>query len=474
MTALHTELTLRNFSSYAALAFTIGLVTVGFGAIDLLMVGVLGFTHVAAVGQGGLIATCILAAFIGFVDVFATRLAAAEGSGDRRARQIGLSLGFLCAVLLCAAAAIVAGMLIHPALVLMQQVDALIDPINAYVVHRLYGVAPSLIYMAANEALKISGLRTRAFHILLFGFAANAGLNALFLYTPAAALFDSPEAAVAVATVLVNIAMGAIAALVWIRHVKAPPSEERVGIWKLARLNLGFLFRTAPGISARILNDYASSVIPILFIGTMNTATVAAAAVATKIYTLFCRVPQAAFAASFVYYSYGLEAREGKPDSEDSRRVIRTLLRYAAWPTAIAMVATLAASPWLVRLFGGGIDMPLARSLLLAYLLFVPLYFFEHFYGELLTAHARAGLLFGASTAATYPPHDPDRLHLGFPGGFCLFRYPRQRCRRGVARFRLLVTVPPACTGNRERSQCMTVSWHSGTWSDQRRKERRA
>ena len=124
----------------------------------------------------------------------------------------------------------------------MQQVDELIDPINAYVVHRLYGVAPSLIYMAASEALKISGLRTRALHILLFGFAANAGLNALFLYTPTAALFDSPEAAVAVATMLVNIAMDAIAALVWIRHVKAPPSEERVGIWKLARLNLGFLF----------------------------------------------------------------------------------------------------------------------------------------------------------------------------------------------------------------------------------------
>ena len=200
----------------------------------------------------------------------------------------------------------------------------------------------------------------------------------------------------------------------------------------------------------------------------MNT--VAAAAVATKIYTLFCRLPQAAFAASFVYYSYELEAREGKPDSEDSRRVIRTLLRCAAWPTAIALVATLAASPWLVRLlFGGGIDMPLARSLLLAYLL----YFFEHFYGELLTANARAGLLFSTSTAATYLLTIPIAYISVFlaDSAFSLSsaKVSPWRCSLSSTGHN-----SAACTDGKERSQCMTVSRHSGTWSDQRRKEQRA
>ena len=72
-------------------------------------------------------------------------------------------------------------------------------------------------------------------------------------------------------------------------------------------------------------------------------------------------------------------------------------------PTAFAFAATLATSSWLVQFFSGGsIDGFLARNLLLAYMLFVPFYFFEQFYGELLTAHARSGLLFRASIAATY------------------------------------------------------------------------
>ena len=398
----HTELTIRNFSGYAALAFAVGLVTVGFGAIDLLMVGVLGVAHVAAVGQGDLIVTCILAALVGFVDIFAARLAAAEGAGDRGARQIGLAAGFLCAVVLCALLAFAVSALIRPTLVMLRQVDELIDPINAYVVHRLFGTAPFLIYMAASEALKISGQRTRALHILLFGFVANALFNALFLYTPAAGLFGSPEAAVAVATVLVHVLMGAIAVRIWIGHLRVPCAEERAEIRACARQNLAVLLRTAPGVGARILNDYAGTVVPILFIGTMNTSTVAATAVATKIYALFCRVPQSAFAACYVYYSYDLEAREKQPASEETRRVIRTLLRYAAIPTTTALSATLATSPWLARLFSGGdIDVSLTRNLLFAYLLFVPFYFFEQFYGELLTAHGRAGLLFRASTAAT-------------------------------------------------------------------------
>ena len=181
--------------------------------------------------------------------------------------------------------------------------------------------------------------------------------------------------------------MGAVAAHFWIGHLRVAATDERAEIWASARQNFAALLRIAPGVGARVLNDYAGTVVPILFIGTMNTSTVAATAVATKVYALFCRVPQAAFAACYVYYSYGIEEREKQPASEETRRIVRRLLRYAAMPTAFALAATLAASPWLVQLFGGGgIDVSLTRCLLLAYMLFVPFYFFEQFYGELLTA----------------------------------------------------------------------------------------
>ena len=403
MTDQHTKLTLRNYFSYATLAFVIGLVTVGFGAVDLLMVGPLGIVHVAGVGQGDLIVSCLMAGFLGFVDVFAARFAAAEGGRDRGGRQVGLALGFLGTVVLCAVLAFALTWLVQPALVLMQQVDELVVPITDYVAHRLYGVAPFLVYLAASEALKISGQRTLALQILVAGLAANAGLNALFLYSPVSAYFASVESAVAVSTVLVHVAMAVAAAAIWLRLIGARSLIAHPDVWQHARGDLGFLMKTGPGISARLLNDYAGSVIPILFIGTMSTTTVAAAAIATKIYTIFCRVPQAAFSASFVYYSYGLEDWAGSANSQKAKAVIAQLRRYAAWPTAIALLVTLVSTPLLVRLFGGSeLDVGLAGLLLLAYLLFVPLYFFEQFYGELLTAHAKAGLLFKASTAATY------------------------------------------------------------------------
>ena len=294
-------------------------------------------------------------------------------------------------------------MLVQPGLVLARQVDELIAPITEYVAWRLYGTAPFLVYLAASEALKISGLRTHALRILLVGFCANAGLNALFLYSSGAPYFASPETAVATATVVVHVMMGAVAAFFWVKHFRSVSRDNNSQIPTVARREFTYLLRNAPGISARLLNDYAGSVIPILFIGTMNTTTVAAAAAATKIYTLFCRVPQAFFSATFVHYSYGLEKRAAELRSDETQKVIKRLMYYSAWPTAIALVMMLASSPSLVQLFGGnGIDVPLASSLLLAYLIFVPIYFFEQFYGELLTAHARAGLLFKASTMATY------------------------------------------------------------------------
>ncbi|MFM2484659.1 MATE family efflux transporter [Celerinatantimonas yamalensis] len=400
---MHTKFTLRNFSSYATLSFTIGLVTVGFGAIDLIMVSALGEVHVAGVGIGELIVTCILASMLGFVDVFAAKLAALEGSGAVRSKQLSLALGFLWSVLVCALLALILTALIQPALILFGQVKTLIRPITDYTEWRLLGTAPFLIYMAASEALKICGQRTRALHILIAGFIANAGLNALFLYTPVASFFASPEAAVAAGTVLVHLFMGVIAAWIWLSQIGMPPKTKRFEIVTGAWKNFAMLVTKAPGVMVRIFNDYVGSVIPMLFIGTISTQTAAAAAVATKIYTLFCRVPQATLSASYVYYSYDLAEHETHPASKKSADVVRRLFRYVALPTAIALVLTLLAAPAFIWVFGGGsVDSALVRSLLLAYLLFVPLYVIEQFYAELLTAHGCSGMLFGASSIATY------------------------------------------------------------------------
>lgn len=403
MSTSHTNLTPRNFYNFAAVSFSIGMATVGFGAVDLAMVGALGTQHVAAVGQGELIATTVLFGFVGFVDVFATRLAGAEGQGQRGVRQFALATGFLCVVGLCALVAFALTTIILPVLTFLQQVPELVMPISDYVKHRLYGAAPFLIFMAAREALKICGFRSRAMAILIFGLVANVVLNAVFLFTDAEALFSSPEAAVAVATVSVHALMALIAVLSWLKAIS--PAEKAASPLVVAHIlsDLAYLLRKGPGISARILNDYGGSLIPILLIGTLNTAVVAAAAVATTIFTLFCRVPQAVLSASFIYYSYGIEDRAACARSDATKPVVVSLMRYSAWPTLVALALTLVTLPWLVPFFGGAdIDERLAHVLVFAYLAPLPFYFFEQFYAELLTAEGRSGLLFLSSTVATY------------------------------------------------------------------------
>jgi Na+-driven multidrug efflux pump len=157
--------------------------------------------------------------------------------------------------------------------------------------------------------------------------------------------------------------------------------------------------RTAPGVGVRHLNDYAGTIIPLMFIGTIGVKVLASVVVAAKIYTMICRVPQACFSGTFVFYGYAL----GASRSTDLADTIRKLRLYAAVPTAVVTLATLALSPWLVGMFAtDGLDQDMARYLLFAYLLYMPAYFFEQFYGEMLTVHQRGGLLFSASTVVTY------------------------------------------------------------------------
>lgn len=397
---MHTQLTLRNFSSYAFLAFTISLVDVGFGALDLYMVSGLGLAHVAAVGQGDLIAACILTTLLGIIDIFCARLAAAEGAGSRTLRQTALATGFLLAVIVAAVLAVFLTLVIRPALIAFRQVDELVNPIAQYVVVRLYGVSALLIYVAANEALKICGMRSSALYVLLIGFGINAALNGVFLFTQFASFFESPEAAVATATIAAHAVMAMVAFLILFRSNDRLKFDLRGFSLHEARNEFYVILKSSPSIGIRRLNDYAGTVIPLLFIGTMNTGVVVAASIATKVYTLFCRVPQAAFAATYVYYCYGLDL---KADPIRNKETIRTLMFYSAIPTLVALALACISSRFLIAIFGTkGADLDFAQLLLFAYLAFVPVYFFEHFFGEILTAHRRGAILFWWSTLATY------------------------------------------------------------------------
>jgi multidrug resistance protein, MATE family len=394
----HTRLTPRNYAGFATTIFLITSVSVGFGAVDLIMITPKGVDHVAAVGQAELFVAAMSAFFIGIVDTFSSRAAMAEGRGTTAQRLPVLAAAFVLLLLAGEVVGLAITALIEPFLGLVNQQPDLIPLVGDYVGVRAGTVGLLLSYLATTEILKICGLKNYSFAALLAGFGLNALFNWVFLYTGAASHFSSPESAVASATVLAQVLMTAASVAVFIRQLRgrAEPfvRPERRGV--LAEF--ASMARTGPGIGVRHLNDYAAAIIPVLFIGTLGVQAVAAAVVATKIYTLYCRIPQACTSTTFVYYSYAV----GRDEPDLAGRA-RTLLGYAAIPTAIGALIVLALGPWLIDVFGSeSLDSALAMAVLLAFMLPLPLYLLEATFAEILSVHQRGGLMSLSSTLATY------------------------------------------------------------------------
>jgi multidrug resistance protein, MATE family len=394
----HTHLTTRNYASFAAVMLAVGLMATGFGTVDLLMVAPKGVSHVAAVGQGSVILLGVSAFFLGMVEAFAGRLAVAEGAGTTARRLPVLAVTLLMTLVLCQLAALAVSAVTEPALTLFGQPRSLIPLVGGYMKVRLYGIGVAMLYTALNEALKTCGAKNRSLAALVLGLGTNAFFNWVFLYTGLARLFSSPETAVATSTVIAQTAMAGLAGWMFIRRMRA--RGERFARPTRAAVRTEFRSTTLAGVGvgAREVNDYMGSIVPMMFIGTMGVRTLAASVVAVNIYTVYCRVPQACFQATFVYYGYAV-GRDGAAQAG----TVRMLLTYAAVPTAAAALLMVAISPWLVAAFASpGLDRGLAVVLLVAYLLYQPAYLFDQSLATMLIVHQRGTVLFASSTLATY------------------------------------------------------------------------
>ena len=398
----HSQLTVSGYLGYVSVAFWAGMIIVGFGAIDLAMVAPFGAVQLAAVGQADILVIAVMAGVLGFSDSYSTRLAQAEGAGRTKRTFLPLVLGLVVVAFGLTCLLIAATPAIEPLLYMFGQIETLVPLIASYIVIRLIGSGLFLLYYAANETLKISGHRRFAIAVLVFGLVANAGLNIIFLYVaPIAALFSSPTAAVAWAT-LVSEATMAIAASIlasWLLRYRVN--------WSLSNISVSFgaeffaLLRHGPGAGARRLNDYVSALIPLLLIGTFSVAAVAAAAVATRIYMIFCRIPQATFAAAFLYYSYALGQRS-IVTSFALQDTVRKLLRASVIITTIGLAVSAFFLAPILDLIEGGADRTLVLWLLAAFTIALPAYVFEQFFAELLVANERSQFLLVSTSITTY------------------------------------------------------------------------
>jgi len=393
----HTELTPRSMAGFSVSMFALGLISLGFGAVDLAMIAPLGLTHVAAVGLGEAIFTMIAAFVGGFTDSFAGRLAQAEGGGltaERFPQLVGALLLVLLPIdVLLVAIALAATLLLRD----LHQNAVLVPLAGSYIAVRLIGSVLNVGFAVSTLALRICGLQNVAVRILVVGLALNAVFDYGFLYGPLDGLFSSAEAGVAAATVLAQFAMGVIAVVLLRRSFDRRGEQFARPRWDAILPEAKSMGRVGLGLGIRHFNDYADATIPFLMLGTLSVGTVAAAA-ATKIWTLYCRVPQACFSASFVFYGYEL----GR-DPDSTHRLPGRLVRYSAIPTAVGAVVFLLASPALALLFGGShIGIGLTVALTCAFFLALFPYFYVGLYGELLSVRQEGAFLSTRSALVTY------------------------------------------------------------------------
>jgi Na+-driven multidrug efflux pump len=414
----HLQLTTRNYAGFTTVMLAVGLMNTGFDMVDLLMVAPKGASHLAAVGQGSVILLGVSAFFFGIVQVFAGRLAVAEGEGSTARRLPVLAVTLLLTLVLCQLIALAVAAVTEPALGLFGQHRDLIPLVGSYLEVRLYGAAVAVLYVAAREALKICGAKNRSLAALVVGLGVNALFDWAFLYTGLARSFSSPETAVATATMIAQAAMTGLAAWMFAAQMRARgyrfARPARTAVWREFRSTTV----AGAGVGVREVNDYLGSIVPMMFIGTMGVGTLAASVVAVNIYSVFCRVPQACFQATFVYYGYAVgqsgpsqdgvsqdgPSQDGvSQDGAGRAGTIRKLLIYSAIPTTAAALLVVATSPWLVTAFASpGLDRGLAVILLLAYLLYLPAYLFDQSLTAMLIVHQRGLVLFASSTLATY------------------------------------------------------------------------
>lgn len=397
----HIQLTTRNYASFTTVMLAVGLMNTGFDMVDLLMVAPKGAAHLAAVGQGSVILLGVSAFFFGIVQVFAGRLAVAEGEGSTARRLPVLAVTLLLTLVLCQLIALAVAAVTEPALGASGQHRDLIPLVGGYLEVRLYGAAVAVLYVAVREALKICGAKNRSLAALVVGLGVNALFDWAFLYTGLSRSFSSPETAVATATVIAQAAMTGLAGWLFAAQMRARgyrfARPAGAAVWREFRSSTV----AGAGVGVREVNDYLGSIVPMMFIGTMGVGTLAASVVAVNIYSVFCRVPQACFQATFVYYGYAVGG--GGRSGAGRAATIRKLLIYSAIPTGAAALLVIATSPWLVTAFASpGLDRGLAVVLLLAYLLYLPAYLFDQSLTAMLIVHQRGLVLFASSTLATY------------------------------------------------------------------------
>lgn len=394
----HIELTAKNFYDFSATVLLVQMTHMAFSIADMSMVARLGLEKAGGTGLGELVLQVCLAPLYGFFTVYAGQMSRLEGSGETK--EHGASLLAALGVMLAATCVfIVAAVISSPALLRAAGQPAdIIALTQQFLGVRGWGLPVEFLYGVTAVTLRVLGLRGAIVRTVAIGLACNVALNWVFLFGPLRGWLE-PMKAVALATVIAYSIMLAIAFAVFNRKI------VRTGrvVWSLTarpkiREYLHLFLKKGPLLGIRNLNDFSVSAVITLLMGTFGPEVLSATAIASSIIFFLYRVPQACCSATYTYYSYHMQ-------KDYARKAIRLLFMWSAIPTGVVGVAVFFLRPVLVSLYGMSAHSsayPVVASLLNVYLAFLPFYFCEHMFSNVLNARLITFQPWLVSTVVSY------------------------------------------------------------------------
>lgn len=395
--------TARSFVVLALTILVIDLVTIGNGLVDMIFLTPFGIEAIAAMGVGDSIVLLFFAFFGGVVDVYASRLARLEGGGQTN-HAIKKLLKFTTHIVLSwSLLALLVVPLLH-VLISTIEVDVIVGTYaKHYVVVRFFGVASSLTLSLSSISHRVLGNNEMSVWLIVAMFMMNATLNWIFLFTDVNTLFSSPLLAVGAATIVAQTFAGLTGLLTLIRHLQKRRYAENNRPDATAELaeydHETAMFRVSAGIGLRHMNNYVAAVLPILMISRLNVGVVAAATVVTKLWTLYCRVPQATLGAAGIFIGYA--RGESVTSSHTSAQTI--FFPYIVMPSILSGILMLTFAPNLSRLLGGeNVSAEIVYILLVAFMIGSPFYLIEQYSAEILTVEQKGTIMASMSTVVTY------------------------------------------------------------------------
>lgn len=357
-----------------------------FSITDSIMIAPFGEKYLGGIGIAGIYYTITLVFFNGFLDIFSNLLARNTSSSAQNTLP---SLFFtLILIILTAAIGATFILLFSDSILsyfgLSQEVMQVVSN-NLRILS--YGAIFSIAYYACVIVIRVLGKASTTFWIVLLGSLFNLGGNWLFLYGPFSH-WTEPENAVAYTTVISRFVM-LIVMLFNVRHFvrfSATSHSLFLTFLKESISHYFFVLRKGTPSCARNLNDWLSSFILVLFLGSFGTSCSAANQTTDIISSAMYMFTQASCTTIGILFSKWIGENKRMLNS---RVEIKKLSYVSSIPSLFVLLCVFIFRDSILDAFSltrGSYTRQLAEIILFIHLITLPIYMVQHITNSFLDA----------------------------------------------------------------------------------------